>query len=81
MRRDVSECHRAVRGFCGLPHRLKLIGERDGVRYYDDSKSTTPGACVKAVEAFADVPHVHVIVGGYDKGVDLAPMLGCAARR
>jgi UDP-N-acetylmuramoylalanine--D-glutamate ligase len=73
--RDVAE--RIVRTFKGLPHRLELIGEFRGVRFFNDSKSTTPDATLLAARAFAQDPglrHVHLIVGGYDKGSDLAPL-------
>ncbi len=59
--------------FDGLPHRVQLIGEGDGVRWYDDSKATTPHATGAAVEAF---DHVVLIAGGRNKGLDLHGLLG-----
>ena len=39
----------ALRGFAGLPHRVELVGEAGGVRWYDDSKATAPHATLAAV--------------------------------
>lgn len=77
--RELAE--RGVRTFGGLPHRLQLAAtvSREGgsIRCFNDSKSTTPDACLLAVEAFeepgeAGAERVHLIAGGYDKGSDLS---------
>jgi len=69
----------ALASFEALPHRLQKVAERDGIMYYDDSKSTTPEAAITALQSF-DAP-VLVILGGYDKGSDLRPVAEEAARR
>lgn len=59
----------------GLPHRLELVRERAGVRFFDDSKGTNVGAMEKSVASFAQ--GVVLLAGGYDKGSDfsvLAPL-------
>lgn len=46
--------------FEGLPHRITLVGESGGVRFYDDSKATNPHATVSALRNFQSV----VLVAG-----------------
>jgi UDP-N-acetylmuramoylalanine--D-glutamate ligase len=59
--------------FRGVPHRLELVGERDGVQYVNDSKATNVAAALRALAAYADEP-VHVILGGSPKGEDFTPL-------
>jgi UDP-N-acetylmuramoylalanine--D-glutamate ligase len=59
--------------FRGLPHRMALVRELDGVRYYDDSKGTNVGAAVTAVRGVSE-PKVVLIAGGRDKGGTYAPL-------
>jgi UDP-N-acetylmuramoylalanine--D-glutamate ligase len=63
----------ALRAFPGVPHRLELVAERDGVRFVNDSKATNVAAALTAVRAYADEP-VHLILGGSPKGEDFAPL-------
>src|SRR5437870_11651252 len=59
---------RAMEGFSGLEHRLEFVREKDGVRFYDDSKGTNVGAVVKSLASFSDP--VILLAGGVDKGGD-----------
>jgi UDP-N-acetylmuramoylalanine--D-glutamate ligase len=61
----------ALLGFRGLPHRLVLVGDANGVRWYDDSKATNPHAAVAAVRSFESVV---LIAGGQNKGLDLSAL-------
>jgi len=67
-----------LENFPGLPHRLQFVAEYNGVRYFNDSKCTTPEAAKLAIKSF-DPKTVHIILGGYDKGSDLKPLAGFAA--
>ena len=69
----------AIGAFTGLPHRLQTVHQADGVRWVNDSKSTTPQATMLALEAFAGA-RVHLIAGGADKGSDLTPLADAADR-
>ena len=66
--------------FAGLPHRLAFVAERGGVKFYNDSKCTTPEAGILAIDSFP-VGTVHLIAGGYDKGSDLTAFAAHAAAR
>ncbi len=60
----------AIRSFKGVEHRLELVGEWAGVRWYNDSKATNPDAGRVALNAFPGAP-VILIAGGYGGGFDL----------
>ena len=56
-----------------LPHRLEYIGEKDGVRYFDDSISTIPEAAICALKAIRDVQTI--LIGGMDRGIDYSVLV------
>ena len=59
----------AVRNFRGIPHRLEEVRVLDGVRYINDSASTTPVAGRTGLQAF-DAPIV-LVAGGNTKNLPL----------
>lgn len=59
--------------FEGLPHRMQLVGEYRGVRYYDDSKGTNVDSVCKSIAGFED-RQVILIAGGRDKGGSYRPL-------
>jgi len=65
-------CKAGLARFCGLPHRMQLVGEHRGIRYYNDSKATNVGAVVGSLAGF-DRPVV-LIAGGKDKGGSYEPL-------
>ena len=69
----------ALRAFRGLPHRLQVVCERDGVRYVNDSIATIPEAAIAANRAFPSGTVIQ-IVGGYDKHLDMRDMCQTLAR-
>ena len=75
---DWTSAAAALSEFCGLPHRLEFICQRSGVRYYNDSKATTPEAAQQSIGSFAS-DRVHAILGGYDKRSELHPLATFAA--
>ena len=61
----------ALRTFPGVPHRLELVREHNGVRWVNDSKATNTAAARRGVAAY-DAP-LRLILGGRAKGEDFAP--------
>jgi UDP-N-acetylmuramoylalanine--D-glutamate ligase len=72
------ELREGLRSFEPLPHRLEPVADRDGVLWVNDSKATNVSAACSAVSSLQR-PLV-LLLGGHDKGEDLAP-LAVAARR
>jgi len=77
---DRATAAAALKTFAGLEHRLQFVAERGGVRFYNDSKCTTPEGAIVALEAFAPRQAV-ILVGGYDKHVSFAGLGMALARR
>jgi UDP-N-acetylmuramoylalanine--D-glutamate ligase len=74
---DTGGCRHALVEFVGLPHRMQLVGESAGVRFYDDSKATTPGAVLACLAAFDTAV---LVAGGRNKGLDLSELAAAAPR-
>jgi UDP-N-acetylmuramoylalanine--D-glutamate ligase len=71
-----DEAQAAAGSFPGLPHRLQMVHESGGVRYYNDSIATIPEAAVAALESFPSKCVIQ-IVGGYDHHLPITAM--CSA--
>jgi len=83
----LEQMRRAIRNFTPAAHRFETIGEREGVRFINDSKSTNPDSLEKALLATGNgggKPNVLLIAGGSDKGLDyysLGPLLARRVKR
>lgn len=69
-----GEVRAVLRDFEGLAHRVALVRELDGVRYYDDSKGTNVGAVVAALRGLSESKAV-LIAGGRDKMGSYDPLV------
>jgi len=65
--------------FEALPHRLELVAQIGGARWYNDSIATTPASTIAALDAF-EAPRI-IIAGGYDKGLGFDELGAKIARK
>ncbi len=63
---------RVVTSFTGVEHRLELVAEIDGVRYYNDSIATSPARTIAALNSF--VEPIVLLAGGREKHLPLASL-------
>jgi UDP-N-acetylmuramoylalanine--D-glutamate ligase len=59
----------ALRSFTGVPHRLEIVRELNGVRFVNDSKATNAAAARRGAASYGESP-LHLILGGSRKGED-----------
>ncbi|MBX4201810.1 UDP-N-acetylmuramoyl-L-alanine--D-glutamate ligase [Candidatus Saccharibacteria bacterium] len=74
---DIDAIKEVLTTFTGLEHRLEMVRDFNGVKYYDDSFGTTPDTAIVAIKTFAQ-PKI-VILGGSDKGVPFDELAQTAA--
>ena len=68
-----DKCVRAVAGrFTGVEHRIELVRELDGVKYYNDSIGTSPTRTMACLDSFEQ--KLILIAGGYDKGISFTQL-------
>lgn len=68
----VKYIKRALRTFKGLEHRQKVVFEYKGVKFIDDSKSTSIDSCLTALKVFKEP--IILLLGGKDKNLDYTEM-------
>jgi UDP-N-acetylmuramoylalanine--D-glutamate ligase len=76
---DAAAIRAALASYGGLPHRLQLVGEIGGRRFYNDSKSTTPEATLAALVAIEGP--VWLLAGGQPKGASFDALAGALCAR
>ncbi len=69
-----AACARGLAAFRGLPHRMQLVAEVGGVRFYDDSKATNVASVVAGLTGF-ERPFVLIAGGRVKPGDDPGPLL------
>ena len=57
---------KAIKAFMAVEHRIEYVAEKNGVKYYNDSKGTNPDAAIQGIKAMET--KTLLIGGGYDKG-------------
>ena len=70
----IDKLRAGLKSFQALPHRIEPCGDVAGVACYNDSKATNVDATLKALAAFAP-RKPFVLLGGDDKGTDLAELV------
>lgn len=70
---DLNKTIKTINNFKTLEHRLELVGNKDGVLYYDNSIATIPMATIEAVKALKNVDTL--IIGGMDRGIDYSEFI------
>ena len=65
--------------FSGVEHRIELVSETNGVRWYNDSIATSPTRTLAGLNAFDQT--LILLAGGYDKHIPFEPMAGTIAEK
>ena len=76
---DVADMTEVARTFGGVRHRIELVAEKNGVKFYNSSIDTSPTRTLAALASF-DTPLI-VIVGGYDKHIPIEPLIAPLAQK
>lgn len=63
---------KAIKNFKGVEHRLELVRELDGIKWYNDSIGTSPTRTIAGLYSFDE--KIVLIAGGYDKNLDYTPI-------
>ncbi len=69
---DIDTQIDVISNFEGVEHRLELVKEIDGVKWYNDSIGTSPTRTMAGLHSFDE--DIVLIAGGYDKHLDYKPL-------
>ena len=70
--KGTSNLETILKDIPSVPHRLEFVREIDGVKWYNDSASTTPDKCLGGLSAFSE--KIVLIAGGSDKNIPYTPL-------
>ncbi|NMB46838.1 MAG: UDP-N-acetylmuramoyl-L-alanine--D-glutamate ligase [Firmicutes bacterium] len=70
---------KVIAAFTGVPHRLELVEEIKGVKYYNDSIATSPARAIAGIKAFHQP--IILIAGGYDKQLSFERLAATVSER
>ncbi|PKK39538.1 UDP-N-acetylmuramoylalanine--D-glutamate ligase [Clostridiaceae bacterium JG1575] len=72
---SIPTAHEYARTFMGVRHRAQLVGQKRGVRYYNDSIASSPTRTLATVRSFQqDRGRIIILLGGRDKKLDFQPL-------
>ena len=69
---DKNDIKTVVTSFGGVEHRMELVAQKSGVKWYNDSIGTSPTRTIAGLKSFND--KVILIAGGYDKNIPYEPL-------
>ena len=69
---DMEKSFQAISEFKGVEHRLEFVREVDGVKWYNDSVSSSPTRTIAGLNSYNE--RIALIAGGYDKNLDYTPL-------
>ena len=69
---DIETAVKAIKEFKPVEHRIEFVEEVDGVKWYNDSASSSPSRTLSGINAFKE--KIILIAGGYDKNLDYTPL-------
>ena len=69
---DTDVAVEAIKKFKPVEHRIEFVREIDGVKWYNDSASSSPTRTISGLNAFKE--NIILIAGGYDKNLEYQPL-------